>query len=81
VSPTSHVATGSIGVPMSAQSIFVWNMWGLNGQLHRDALRELVAAECPSIMCVQETKLSVINDFDVMQCLSPGFDYFFLPTD
>jgi exonuclease III len=35
----------------------------------------------PQIVCVQETKLSVINDFDVMQCLSPGFDYFFLPTD
>lgn len=34
--------------------------------------------EHPSIVCVQETKLAVISDFDVMQCLGPGFDYFFL---
>jgi hypothetical protein len=53
---------------------------GLNGRLHRDALRELVTAERPSIGCVQETKLAVLNDFDVIQCLGPGFDYFFLPA-
>jgi hypothetical protein len=31
-------------------------------------------------LCVQETKLAVLNDFDVIQCLGPGFDYFFHPA-
>jgi exonuclease III len=51
---------------MSPKSILVWNIRGLNRQFHRDALRELVAEECPSIMCVQETKLPIISDFDVI---------------
>jgi hypothetical protein len=38
-------------------------------------------AERPSLVCLQETKLHVINDYDVMQILGSGFDYSYLPTD
>jgi hypothetical protein len=65
---------------MSPESILVWNVRGLNGWLHRDTQRELVAVGWPSIVCVQETKLPVISNFDVIQCLGPGFDFFFVPA-
>jgi hypothetical protein len=41
-------------------------------------VRELVQSECLSPVCLQETKLDVINDFDVMQILGPRFDYVYL---
>jgi hypothetical protein len=31
------------------------------------------------LVCLQETKLDVISDFDVIQILGSGFDYVFLP--
>jgi exonuclease III len=37
-------------------------------------------AERPSIVCLQETKLDVISDFNDMQILGLGFDYAYLPT-
>jgi hypothetical protein len=62
---------GHIGFPMNPESILVWNVGGLNGRLHHDALREMVAEEHPSIVCVQDTKLVVISDFDVTHYLGP----------
>jgi exonuclease III len=67
---------------MGPESVLViWNIRGLHTRLHRNALREMVAAQRPSIMCIQETKLHVISDYDVLQILGTGFDYFFLPAD
>jgi hypothetical protein len=43
-------------------------------------VRELVAAEKPSIIYLQETKMHVIFYFDVMQFLGAGFDYIYLPS-
>jgi exonuclease III len=54
---------------------------GLNARLHRDAVKQLVLSEKPSLVSLQETKLHVIGDFDVMQILGPGFDYVYLTTD
>jgi exonuclease III len=53
----------------------VWNVLGLNAKAHHDAVRELVVAEQPSLVCLQETKLVVITMFYVMQNLGPGLDY------
>jgi exonuclease III len=52
---------------MGLENILVWNVRGLNGLTHREAPRELVVVERLSIVCLQETKLDVIIDFDVMQ--------------
>jgi exonuclease III len=65
---------------MRSEGVLIWNIRGLNSKLHRDALRELVIAEKPSIVYLQETKLNVISNFDVVQLLGAGFDYAFLPA-
>jgi hypothetical protein len=61
--------------------VLVCNVCGRNGKAHHDVLRELVGSEKPLVVCIQETKLSVISPFDIMQCLGSCFDYFFLPID
>jgi exonuclease III len=66
--------------PMGLESILTWNVRGLKSRSHRDAICELVRAERPSIVCLQETKLSVISYFDVIQIIGVGFDYYFLPV-
>jgi hypothetical protein len=63
---------------MDQGSILIWNLQGLNGQSHHDTVHGLVVAERPSVVCLQEGKLHVIPPYDVMQCLSKGFDYYFL---
>lgn len=57
---------------MNCENMLVWNVRGLNSRAHRDAVRELVIVERPSLVCLQETKMHVISDFDVMQVLGAG---------
>jgi exonuclease III len=65
---------------VGSKTFVVWNVCGLNNQAHRDVVRELVAAEKPSIIYLQETKMHAIFYFDVMQFLGAGFDYIYLPS-
>jgi exonuclease III len=60
---------------MGDKNMLVWNIWGLNARTHQDAVQELVASKRPSIICLQETKLNIISDFDIIQLLGTGFDY------
>jgi exonuclease III len=46
---------------MSSGNIVIWNVCGLNSRARRNVVRELVASEHPSIVCLQETKLDVIS--------------------
>jgi exonuclease III len=66
---------------MDHNSLVVWNARGLNAKSHHHTLRSLVDAEKPSVVCVQETKLSVLDDYTVMQLLGFGFDYVAMPAD
>jgi hypothetical protein len=66
-------------VMMEAENILVWNVRGLHAGAHRNAVRDLVSAERLSVVCLQETKLDVISDYDVMQILGAGFQYVYLP--
>jgi exonuclease III len=66
---------------MSDNNILIWNVRGLNARPRRDVVRELVAAERPSIVCLKETKLGVISPYDVMQIMGTGFEYFYLPAE
>ena len=44
-------------------------------------MREFMSSIQASLVCLQETKLNVIDQFVVMQCLGPSFDGFtFLPA-
>jgi hypothetical protein len=66
---------------IGTEGILVCNVHGLNTNSHRDALRQLVVLERPSVMCLQETKLVVIlSSFDVVQLLGQGFNYTDLPA-
>jgi exonuclease III len=58
-----------------------WNVRGLNDPAKRNAVREFLDIVRVNIVCLQETKLDVIDDFIVMQCLGPSFDgYVYLPV-
>jgi exonuclease III len=65
---------------MGSEKILVWNVRGLNSRSHCDAVHALVAAERPSLVCLQETKRDVLSDYDLNQIVGPGFDYSFLPA-
>lgn len=41
-------------------------------------MRHLVLAERASLVCLQETKMEVINDYTLMQIVGAGFDYNYL---
>jgi exonuclease III len=61
--------------------LLCWNVRGLNDPAKRDAVCEFVASLRVSMVCLQETRLDVIDDFLVMQCLGQSFDgYVYLPT-
>jgi hypothetical protein len=65
---------------MVLENVLFWNVRRLHSVTHCDAVRELVTAERLSLASLQETKLDVILDFDVIQILGPGFDYAYLPA-
>ena len=59
-----------------------WNTRGLNDQAKQDTVREFLTSVRASIVCLQETKMAVIGQFLLIQCLGPVFDGFlFLPAD
>jgi hypothetical protein len=64
---------------MGSENNLCWNVRGLNAGSHRDTVQELVRVERISLVCLQESKMNVITNFDVLQILGPGFDYFFSP--
>jgi exonuclease III len=66
---------------MSSGNILVWNMHELNVRACHNVVRELVASEHPSIVCLQETKLNVISPYDLIQIVGLRFDYFYLPAE
>jgi exonuclease III len=65
---------------MGSENILIWNVRGLNARSHQDVVCELVGAKRPSIVCFQETKLSLILDYDLAQIVGVGFDYCYLPA-
>jgi exonuclease III len=54
---------------MGSENILVWNVHGQNTGSHHDAVRDLVSVERHSLVCLQETKKSIILDFDIIQLL------------
>jgi exonuclease III len=62
--------------------ILCWNPRGLNDSAKRDSVREVVDSLRVSLVCLQETKMAVIDRFAVNQCLGPSFDGFdYLPAE
>lgn len=63
------VAVFLIVQSMDAINFLIWNAWGLNDRARRDTVRKLVDSCKPSLVCIQETKLAVIKEWDVLSCL------------
>jgi exonuclease III len=62
--------------------LLCWNMRGLNDLTKRSDVREFLSMLHVSIVCFQETKVEVIDDFFIMQCLGPSFDgYVYIPAE
>jgi exonuclease III len=54
---------------------FVWNVRGLNERARRFVVREFVMLHKPSVVCVQETKISALCNTLANEILGPAFDY------
>lgn len=50
-----------------------WNVIGLNGQIRREAVRDMIRTAKPTIVCLQETKLQLISDEIIVQTLGTQF--------
>lgn len=62
--------------------LLCWNVRGLHNPAKRKAVREFVASVKVNMVCLQETKLDVIDPYVVLQCLGPSFDGFaYLPAE
>jgi exonuclease III len=66
LSVSLFVAMGLQGFPMLEQPINImgWNTRGLNDQDRRDAVHETIASSSCHIVCLQETKLQDVSQFD-----------------
>uniref|UniRef100_A0ACD5TPC8 Uncharacterized protein n=1 Tax=Avena sativa TaxID=4498 RepID=A0ACD5TPC8_AVESA len=61
--------------------VMVSNVRGLNSRARRSGVRSMVDTAGASIVCLQETKLSVVTRSIVMETLGAVFDdYFCLPA-
>jgi exonuclease III len=62
--------------------IFCWNVRGLNNLARRLAVCELATSARAVILCLQETKLDLINDSLACEIAGPSRrSFFFLPAD
>jgi len=51
-----------VGVRVCEMKVISWNVRGLSGFEKRKEVRALVQEKCMFILCLQETKLQVVND-------------------
>lgn len=63
-------------------SVTSWNVHGLKNPAKRKAVKEFLSSVRPNLVCLQETKLDVVDDFLLMQCCGPSLDGFaYLPAE
>lgn len=62
-------------------NILVWNTRDLNDKSRRDTLRGVVTDARANVVCIQETRLNVISDHLIYECLGSEFQGFtYLPA-
>jgi exonuclease III len=66
---------------MDCENFLVLSVRGLNSRARRNVLDEVVAQERVSVVCLQETKLHVVDQQLVTSMLGSAFEYDFVPTD
>jgi exonuclease III len=55
--------------------ILSWNVRGLNEGVRRDTVRDLVCDTGSTIVCLKETKLSVVDHHDIAHTLGVKIHY------
>jgi hypothetical protein len=65
---------------MGPETIMSWNARGLNTRARRDVVAEVVWQERVSLLCIQESKLVVVNDSLINSMLDSSFAYDFVPA-
>jgi exonuclease III len=62
--------------------IAIWNARGLNSPVRRLAVSQAIFPSQAAVVCLQETKMAIISDRVVRECLGPTFDeFYFLPAE
>jgi exonuclease III len=61
--------------------IMTWNVRGLNSKVRQENLRHIINIHRPDVVCIQETKMTVINPLTVRNALGADFEsnFVFLP--
>jgi exonuclease III len=62
--------------PMEPGCFLVWNVRGLNSRAKRDSVKSVVVSLKPAVVCLQETKLDSVSDFNILTILGSGFSNF-----
>jgi exonuclease III len=68
-------------VSMDSDNIVRWNVCDLNNRAGRTVVADLVVQEHISLVCLQETKLSFMDESIVISICGQGFEYSFVPAD
>jgi hypothetical protein len=66
--------------PMSSDTMLSWKAQGLNAQARREVVAELVSQVCVSLLCIQQSKLPVVDDAMVILMLGSSYVYHFVPA-
>jgi hypothetical protein len=63
-------------------SFAIWNEHGLKSPARRLAVYQAISPANVVVVCIQETKMAVISDHVVRECMGPSFDeFFYLPAE
>ena len=66
---------------MQPLKVLVWNVRGLNSRAWRRAVFQTILAGNPSLVCLQDTKMEVIEPDIVSDCTGNKFwDFYYLPA-
>lgn len=66
---------------MDCSIFLIWNVRGLNARARRDNVRIVVDCIRPTMVCLQETKLATISNWDILAFLGPAYHNFvYLPA-
>lgn len=66
---------------MDCANFLIWNVRGLNDRARRDNVRKVVDITRLTVICLQETKLATISDWEVLAFLGPSYHNFvYLPA-
>jgi hypothetical protein len=49
---------------MDSDCLLIWNVCVLNGRARHDVVADYVMQKMASLLCLHETKLAVIDDYD-----------------